>query len=102
MKQLYEMLGIGEECALMITALRLEAWGRDVVFVCRCGDVRFEMMFADCREMRWRTYVHGDSAAEVQVADLVLGRDGHRSPAQLLTDAFGVSLFYGELRVKKL
>ena len=78
-------------------------WGRELRLDCvyRLGDgeARLTIRFRDCREMRWRVYVHGEVTDESAVADLRLGRNGHRSQAQVLTEHFGVSVVYGELAV---
>lgn len=90
---------------LAVTCVQVLEWGRELRLDCvyRLGDseTRLAIRFRDCREMRWRVYVHGDVTDESAVAELRLGRDGHRSPAQVLTEHLGVSVVYGELAISR-
>ncbi len=97
------LFGLPEHAALDVLAVHLEDWGRSLRLVCRAhlptGELRlFDLIFSDCRDLRWRAYVHhhGQTAALV---DIALGSGDHRKPAHLLTDAFGVSILYGAYRV---
>lgn len=94
--------------ALVLLDTRLVNWGRDVVFDCVYDPggpskaIPFRLLFQDCREMRWKAYAHlaveNDGRQPITpVVDLRLGKDQHRSPAHILTDHFGASLYYGAL-----
>lgn len=100
---LNQLLAIPAESTFVVLGLDVQDWGRVLRLPCRyttpSGDSgAFDLMFDDCREMRWRLYTHyqGDTPALV---DLAFGTAAQRKPAHILTDAFGVSLLYGEYRV---
>ena len=106
MNTLHEALGLPLDAALHIDAMHAGMWGRDLTFACRAAlpdgaTVAFRVTFADCREARWRFYAHDDapSTALVQIA---LGSGAHRKPAQMLTDAFALSVLYGALVVERI
>ncbi len=103
MEAIYQALGV-EQGDLSVRAIHFEHWGRRLVFACRyrAGDQAgdFTMTFEDCRELRWRVYVHAEPQPEAAIADFKPGRDRHRSPAHLLTDYFGLSLVYGSLEIR--
>ena len=87
-------LGVADETPVLLQRLDVLDWGRTLVFTGAAGDQPFELRYSDCRELRWRVYVT-DSNAATPLVSFVPGRDQHRSPAQLLTAHFGLSLFYG-------
>jgi hypothetical protein len=106
-RKLSELLGLHPYGSLVMSDLQMVAWGRDVIFACvydpggPSKPVAFKLVFKDCREMRWKAYAHlaadgGEGQPATAVVDFRLGKDQHRSPAQILTDHFGVSLYYGE------
>lgn len=113
--KLTEMLDLHPYGALTVEGMQLINWGRDVIFTCTYDPgepgkpARFRLVFADCRDIRWRIYTHIslDAADGVSpmpptpVINLTLGTDGHRKPANLLTDTFGLSVVYGALRVER-
>lgn len=103
MDELYTALDIVPDSGkLLLTGFHVERWGRDLVFRGRCDDsFAFALHFADCREIKWRVYVHAPPTTNALLADVRLGRSAHRSPAHLLTDFFGVSLVYGALNITK-
>lgn len=80
-------------------AVQLLDWGRTLIFEGTAGEQIFTLRYDDCREMRWRAYAAFDPAenAPTPIVDYAPGRDQHRSPAQILTGAFGVTLFYGSV-----
>ncbi len=87
---------------IFFTNLELRAWGDILHFTGLAGvDVPFGLQFRDCREWRWQTYRHrssGDDALPTtELVNFKLGRSQHRSPAHLLTEHFGVSLYYGDV-----
>ena len=104
MDELLAMLGMAAGGALVVRRMTVVDWGRTLEFACayRHGEtVAFTLAFVDCREIKWRVYVHAAALDEAVVGDLTLGRSGHRSPAHLLTEFFGMSLFYGELAIRR-
>lgn len=88
------LLGVQPDAALLLTQIELAAWGRTLILRGSANDQPFEIHYTDCREFRWRVYVSEDAAATPLVS-FAPGRDQHRSPAQILTAHFGLSLFYG-------
>ncbi len=103
--RLAESLSIAPESSIVVLGLDVADWGRLLRLPCRyttpTGEIgAFELIFDDCREMRWRLYTHyqGETPALV---DLAFGTNAHRKPAHVLTDAFGISLLYSEWRVMR-
>lgn len=88
------LLGVPPDATLTLTQIDLTAWGRTLVLRGSANDQLFEIRYTDCREFRWRVYVSDDAGATPLVS-FAPGRDRHRSPAQILTAHFGLSLFYG-------
>jgi hypothetical protein len=104
MDELLAMLDVEAGGGLVVRRMTVVDWGQTLEFECeyRHGEtVAFTLVFQDCREMKWRVYVHAAALDEAAVADLTLGRSGHRSPAHLLTEFFGMSLVYGELVIRR-
>jgi hypothetical protein len=97
MTRIHEQFALSSHVVITFTGCALRAWGRTLIFEGTAGEIRFTLTFSDCREMRWRMYVHLDADQPTTLHDFAAGRDQHRSPAQLLTDHFGVSLFYGTM-----
>ena len=105
MDTIHPALGLEEGGQLYVQALHLLDWGRTLRLACvyRFPDgpaQKLDLVFQDCRELKWRVYVFDDGRPDVALVDARLGRGGHRSPAQLLTDRFGLTLTYGELHVE--
>lgn len=90
------LLGLPEDAPASLTRLDVTDWGGTLVLGGRVGDRAFELRYTDCRELRWRVYVQ-DRAEATPVVGFVPGKDQHRSPAQVLTAHFGLSLFYGKV-----
>lgn len=105
MSALHALLDLPETVALSLTDVRLDDWGRTLILHGSAsvdeGGRAFTLRFDDCREMRWRTYVafEGGDSSTTALVDFALGRDQHRSPAQILASAFGLTLYYGSLTV---
>jgi hypothetical protein len=100
---LQTLLNTPDNAMLTLKTLRLEGWGRTLVFEGIVdGGAAFELAFEDCRESKWRIYAHLEAAVgfDTPVVDFAPGRDLHRSPAHLLTAHFGLSVVYGGLRVQ--
>jgi hypothetical protein len=89
-------LGVPEDAPIMLTRLRVLDWGGTLVFEGTAGDQPFELRYTDCRELRWRVYAH-ERADATPLVSFAPGRDQQRSPAQILTAQFGLSLFYGSV-----
>ena len=93
---LQALLGVPVAAPVILTRLELVNWGETVIFGGIAGDIAFELRYLNCRELRWRVYVH-ESAGVTPLVGFAPGRDQHRSPAQILTAHFGLSLFYGDM-----
>jgi hypothetical protein len=101
---LHTLLGVPDDAPIILSRLSVLDWGRTLVFEGAASGQPFELRFTDCRDLRWRVYVHeqaheqareqGDAALLVSFAP---GRDLQRSPAQILTEQFGLSVFYGSM-----
>lgn len=107
--------GVAEAAPLLLNGLTLGGWGGALTFTgvagVGVGDQRFELIYTGVREMRWRVYAHEDtgnpdepgyvwpSHTSTPLIGYAFGRDQHRSPAQLLTERFGLSLYYGALEI---
>jgi hypothetical protein len=100
----YALLGMSEEAPVTLARLDVRDWGQTLVFQGKAsgavGAQPFELVYSDCREMRWRVYV-ANPAAETPLVSFAAGRDQQRSPAQFLTAHFGLSLYYGSLEIRK-
>ena len=96
--QFYALLHLSAEPAVTLTGLDVFDWGQTLVFAGTAGDEPFALRYRDCRELRWRVYV-GNSSDSTPLVSFAPGRDQQRSPAQLLTGHFGLSLYYGSIEV---
>ncbi len=94
----YTLLNIPDDTPITLDRLEVIDWGQVLVFTGAAGDQRFTLRYTDCRELRWRVYV-GDSAASTPLVSFAPGRDQQRSPAQFLTAHFGLSLYYGSVKI---
>lgn len=104
MDQVYQTLGVEPGGMLYVRELQVVNWGRTLRLVCvyrlsPTDEYPLDITFLDCRDMKWRVYAFDDGRSEVLVVDARLGRGGHRSPAHILTDRFGLTLTYGEISV---
>lgn len=111
--KLTEQLELHPYGALTIDALHIRQWGQQITLTCTYDPgepgkpAQFDLIFNDCRDLRWRVYSHnlgttqGDSPAPTPVVNLTLGTGGHRKPANILTDSFGLSVLYGEYIVER-
>lgn len=90
------LLGLPENAPASLTRFDVQEWGSTLVFAGQIGDQAFELRYTDCRELRWRVYVQ-DHTGATPLVGFVPGRDQHRSPAQVLTAHFGLSIFYGNV-----
>ena len=100
MSALHTLLNVDSSAALLLDHVEWLNWGQSLVFSLRGGEAaQFELHFDDCREIRWRTYAHETKAQATPIVDFAPGRDGHRSPANLLTEHFALTLWYGSMTV---
>ena len=105
MDAVHEALGVEPDGLLFVRDVYVSEWGRTVRLSCiyRLSPSAGQLLtitFYECRELKWRIYALDDGRDEAAVVEARLGRGGHRSPAHLLTDRFGLTLTYGELLVQ--
>ncbi|MCB9457750.1 MAG: hypothetical protein H6671_17340 [Anaerolineaceae bacterium] len=92
--------------ALWIDGVRVSGWGATLTFACRYqpdGTDKvhsFRLVLRDCRDIHWRVYVHTDGDGPVALADIRLGSDQHRKPANILAASFGLTVLYGSYSVE--
>lgn len=100
---LTRLLDVPDDAPIMLRVLDVREWGRVLVLEGMAGSGQpFVLRYDDCRELRWRVYAHeqaGEAMPETPVVSFTAGRDQQRSPAQLLTAHFGLSVWYGSLSV---
>lgn len=99
---LTQLLGVSDDASVTLRRLDVREWGRVLVLEGVAGGQPFVLRCDDCRELRWRVYAHeqvGGVMSETPVVSFTAGRDQQRSPAQLLTAHFGLSVWYGSLSV---
>jgi hypothetical protein len=101
MSALHALLNVAPDAVVQVRRVELVDWGRALVFSLRVEEREFTLRFDECREMRWRIYAHESEGDETPLVDFAPGRDAHRSPAQILTGRFGVSLVYGGMSVQE-
>jgi hypothetical protein len=102
MSALHTLLNVEQTVALTLRAVAWLDWGQTLVFDISTETAgTFALRFDDCREMRWRIYAHETTGDHTPIVDFAAGRDAHRSPAQVLTERFGLSLVYGKLGVSR-
>ena len=106
--RILQALSLPETGIIKLTHLDMLLWGRALHFHASVDGedtaVRFEIDFEDCRELRWQVYSHLQSATPQafpasELMNFQIGRSQQRSPARLLTEYFGISLFYGGLHL---
>ena len=110
--KLSEMLGVQPLGVFQVKAIELSGWGSDMKLACIYEltlpetSVLFDIHLADCREHQWRVYAHlkhpeDQTLPTATFVNLRLGSDNHRKPLHLLTDFFGLTVSYGQLRLEK-
>ncbi len=115
--KIIEALALVPGGGFTITDIQMVQWGRDLVLECAYqtvslnappdAPVYFDLIFHDCREIRYKVYAHIGAHEQNQVtptADVVevsLGQGNHRRDASLLTNHFGVTISYGSLSIEK-
>ena len=61
---LAEVLGVNAAGEFRINDVQFVQWGRDLIFSCeyradeRSIPLAFQLVFNDCRELKWKTYAH--------------------------------------------
>ncbi len=109
-------LGLVPDGAFAISDMQMVEWGRDIVLTCDYRTVSmegnpddpisFQIVFRDCREVKYRIYAHisaheeGHVSKFADIAELSLGKDGHRRDANILTTHFSVTISYGKLNLE--
>jgi hypothetical protein len=112
-QKIIDVLGLVPNGGLSITDIQMVQWGRDLVLACRYQTtplttspdppVHFNLVFHDCREIRYKVYAHigeheqGQVTPIADVAELLLGHGNHRRDANILTNHFGLTIAYGKL-----
>ncbi len=95
---LHLLLGSPPDAPVLLERLETLDWGAALVLAGRAGAQSFALRYDDCRDLRWRVYA-SERAAVTALVSFAAGRDQHRSPAQFLTAHFGLTVYYGSLRV---
>ena len=109
---LSEMLGLEPLGTFQIKSIALDGWGSLLTLNCLyeitspATIVPFTLQLLDCRELQWRVYAHlkhpeDQTLPTSTLVNLRLGSDNHRKPFHILTDFFGLTVTYGELRLEK-
>lgn len=106
MEGLYLLLGVTPGGKIVIESMAVNGWGYELVFQCLRqtegeAALPFTLTLSDCREMQWRVYARLATEGENQLVQMQLGRDQHRSPARILTEAFGLVVFYGVMQIMR-
>lgn len=115
-RTIIDTLGLIDGGGISITDIQMVQWGRDLIFECVYrtagmttapeAPVNFRIVFHDCREIKYKVYAHigiherGGVSPVADVVELNLGKGHHRRDANLLTNYFGVTLSYGEVKVE--
>lgn len=110
-------LGLVSDGVFAITDLQMVDWGRDIVLKCDYrtvslegvpdDPVEFQIVFRDCREIKYRIYAHisqheqGHVSKFADVVELMLGKGNHRRDANILTNHFSVTISYGEVVIER-
>ncbi|GAB4514449.1 MAG: hypothetical protein OHK0046_16560 [Anaerolineae bacterium] len=116
-QRIVEVLGLVSGGDFTVTDIQMVQWGRDVIFECAYQTiapdntpdqpVTFRLIFHDCREIKYKVYAHislhehGEITQTADIADLLLGQGNHRRDANILTNCFGATLSYGDVRIEK-
>src|SRR5688572_13045649 len=91
----------------LVTDIRVRNWARELVLVCLDDPVTrrtSELVFANCREIRWSlddaTSIFTE-AAEADIIGFRPGKPSYLEPAILTTDLFELSILYDRLEIRE-
>lgn len=106
MDELCRLLDVEPGGVFRFDMLRLEGWGTNLVFAGRyeqgAAVIAFRLTLHDCRDIQWRVYAHrGADSPPAVLVSIRLGQDNQRKPMQMLTDAFGLTAYYGSLSMTR-
>jgi len=115
--RIIETLGLVSGGGFSVTDIQMAQWGRDLIFECLYRTVGmkvapddpvvFHLVFHDCRDIKYRVYAHigaheqGKITSVADVAEISLGQGNHRRDANILTNHFGVTISYGDVRIER-
>ena len=91
----------------LVTDVRVRNWASELVLVCLDDPLTrrpFELVFTNCREIRWSlddAASNGADAAEADVIGLRWGQAGLVEPAIVTTDLFELSILYDRLQIRE-
>lgn len=91
----------------LVTDIRVRNWASELVLVCLDDPLTrraYELVFANCRDLRWSSDETESISAEATEADIIGFRPGQASyvePAILTTDLFELSILYDRLEVRE-
>jgi hypothetical protein len=107
--RILDALHLSPDSTIVMQHLEWVMWGQCLFFgaFVHLPDkqpISFQLRFSDCREMKWQLYTHMQHPANPafppsELVNFRMGRSQHRSPAHLLTEHFGLSLFYGAIHI---
>jgi hypothetical protein len=103
----YHLLGLGPAASVIVGIELVELGHRVLVRGLYDPHLRspFEMVFTRCREVHLE-YLNDEPQSEPEVETALigisLGEEGHRSPAVITTNAFELSILYGEFQFVKV
>ncbi len=92
--------------AFWFDGVQIGEWGATLTFACRYQPdgtdktLSFHLVLRECRDIHWRAYAHVSGNGPVALADIRLGSDQHRKPANILTESFGLTVLYGKLAIE--
>lgn len=98
--KLAEALGVESHGGFHISGFQLSNWGNNLILTGEyIGEpaIPFQIRLEDCRELQWRVYAHAAAQPSAALVNLRLGTDQHRKPLVMLTDAFGLTVLYGQI-----
>lgn len=109
---LAERLGAQPGGDFQVHSIQPVQWGHELLiefsYVPKPGmkPIAFHIHLRDCRELQWRLYAHlrapeDQSLTTATLVNILLGRDNHRKPMNILTDFFGLTASYGEMTIQK-
>jgi len=109
--KLSEAIGVAAGGTFFINEMNFLNWGQEITFIAHYElpesheAVDFQITLRDCRDLQWRVYAYSSRAENgatppAALVNLRLGTNQHRKPFQMLTDAFGITILYGEILIQ--